>query len=137
MKYDFEIPLQRNQAAVYFDKLLDARKKIELKEVRELRSLSQNSYLHVVISLYGINFGSSLYEAKIDLKRMCDFMRYKKLGKHYLRETSKMDSKELTDFIDWIRTHSAKEGHYIPTSEEYITNRISIDREIESNKEYL
>ena len=64
-------------------------------------------------------------------------MSYEKNGKKYLKETRGMDSKELTDFIEWIRNYSAMGGCYIPTSEEYLINKYSIDREIEQNKQHL
>jgi len=137
MKYDTSNDMEKEKAKTRFNALLDAQKIIEVKEVRNKRSLSQNAYLHVCITLYAIEFGSTLNEAKTDLKRECSFMVYEKDGSKYLKETKKMDSKELTEFIEWIRNYSAQNGCYIPTSEEYLTNRISIDNDIERHKEYL
>ena len=117
--------------------LVEKESNVELKLIRLSRSISQNSYFHVVVSLYAIHFGYSLYEAKIYIKRMCTFMRYEKNGKKYLVQTSKQNSKELTLFIDWIRNMSAQNGCYIPTSEEYLINKFSIDREISACNAYL
>ena len=137
MKYDTSIEYEANQARTNLEHLISKEKLIEQKEIRQKRSISQNAYYHICVSLYAVHFGSTLNEAKTDLKRYCDFMSYEKNGKHYLKETRGMDSKELTDFIDWIRNYSAKGGCYIPTSEEYLSNRYAIDKEIEQNKQYI
>ena len=137
MKLDLSKTLERKKAKVYFDKLLLQNKKIELKVVQPNRSISQNSYLHVVISLYAINFGYTLNEAKTYLKRLCEFMVYEKNGIKYLKETSKMNSKELSEFINWIRNYASLNGLYIPTAEEYKENKFSIDKEINNHKTYL
>lgn len=137
MKYDLNNPLDEKSFDVRADYLKSKKKIVELKATRESRSIKQNSYLHVVITLYAIEFGNTLNEAKTDLKRACPFMTYEKNGKKYLVETSKQNSKELTDFIDWIRNYAAQNGCNIPTSEEYLQNRHRIDNEIERFKEYL
>jgi hypothetical protein len=54
-----------------------------------------------------------------------------------VKQTRQMDTKQLTDFIDWIRTYSSMQGCYIPTSEEYLMNRFEIDKEISKHKEFL
>ena len=137
MKFNTSIESDLKKAKVRFEYLCSKQKQIELKELRKSRSLSQNSYLHVVISLYCIEFGYTLNEAKTDLKRMCGFMTYEKNNSRYLRETKKMNSAELTEFIDWIRNYASQNGLYIPTSEEYKTNKHSIDNDINKFKEYL
>jgi deoxycytidine triphosphate deaminase len=137
MKFDLSTPNDLKQAKTHFKALCEAQNKIELKAIKNKRSLSQNAYLHVVITLYAIYFGSTLNEAKTDLKRGCSFMVYEKNGSKYLKETSKMDSKELTEFIEWIRNFAAENGCYIPTSEEYLQNKFSIDKDIDNNKKYL
>ena len=137
MNFDFKNNLDINKARTYLDKLIDDKSKCKMTKPREVRSIKQNSYLHVVITLYAIEFGYTLNEAKTDLKRLCDFMIYEKNETKYLKETKKMDSKELTQFIEWIRNYASLNGLYIPTSEEYLTNKHSIDNEIEKFKTYL
>lgn len=137
MKFDTSKPFDKNKAETRFKVLLEKGAKIELSEIKTKRSLSQNSYLHVVISLCAIEFGNNLDEMKTDLKRACEFMRYEKNGKSYLKRTRDMDSKELTEFIEWIIDFAGKEGLYIPSSDDYLMHRFEIDREIERNKQYL
>ena len=142
MKFDLANTFEAAKCEVYFDKLKKIEAKIELKKIAKKRSISQNSYFHVVVSIYAINLGYTLDEAKMLLKRMyakvCKALIYEKKGNKFYLSTSSMNSKELTEFIDWIRTHSAKDcGVYIPTSEEYLINCYAIDKEINQNKEYL
>ena len=66
MKLDLSKPFDKNKFVTYSAKLLEGGKQIELKEVRKSRTLKQNSYLHVIITLYAIYFGSTLEEAKTD-----------------------------------------------------------------------
>lgn len=46
-----------------------------------------------------------------------------------------MDTGELTQFVDWIRNYSSQNGLYIPSSEEYLEAKFSIDKEIEKHQE--
>ena len=137
MKLNLSIPFDKQKAITRFKVFLDQGKKIELTEIKPKRSLNQNAYLHVVISLCAIEWGNTLDEQKTDLKRECQFMRYEKNGKSYLKRTRDMDSKQLTEFIDWIRTHAGQQGLYIPDSQEYIMHRFEIDKEVDRHKEYL
>ena len=137
MRYDTKNEYEANQARTNLEYLISKQKVLEQKEIRTKRSISQNAYLHVVITLYAVYFGATINEAKTDLKRYCDFMTYQKNGKSYLKETKGMNSKELTEFIDWCRNYASKGGCYIPTSEEYLMNKYSIDKEIEANKTYI
>ena len=137
MKLDFTNPIDINKSITYLQKLIEGKKQIELKEIRKSRTTKQNSYLHVIITLYAIYCGSILKEAKTDLKRECSFMRYENNNNVYLKSTAKLNTKELTEFIEWIRNYSSINGCYLPTAEEYLTNRFEIDREIDNNKKYL
>jgi hypothetical protein len=137
VRYDLSKELDRISVQVKLNALKNKGAEIELKEIKPLRSLQANKYLHVCLALYGIEFGYTLEEVKTDMKRMCSFMTYEKNGKKFLRHTSKMQTDELTKFIEWIRTYSAQNGLYIPSADEYKINRISIDNEIERHKEWL
>ena len=137
MKYDLSNHIDRKKAEARFNKLLEQGKPIELKELKKARTLAQNRYLHVSISIFAIEFGYNLDEAKTHLKRNCDFMRYEKDGEVFLKRTRDMNTLELTDFVEWIRTYAGQKGCYIMSADEYLTNQIEIDREIDRYKEYL
>lgn len=101
------------------------------------RSASQNKYLHVCISIYAVEYGYTLEEAKTYLKRTCNFMVYEKNGFKFIKQTSQITSEELGQFITWIRNYAGMNGLYIPTAEEYNLNRHAIDMSIALQKQYL
>lgn len=136
MKYDLNNPIDVKKCDVRYQLLKNGHKRIELTEIRGKRTIRQNSYLHVVISLFAIDTGHTLDEAKTLLKRMSN-LYYEKNGVKFLKKTSQMDTKELTDFIDFIREKAALNGCYIPTAEEYLTQQFNIDQEILIHKKYL
>ena len=137
MKLDLSKEIDIKKAQTYFKTLLKDNKQIELKEIKKVRTIKHNAYLHVVISLYAINFGYTLEESKTLLKRMCSFMIYEKEGYKFLKQTSKMIDSDLSKFIDWIRNYAVKNGLYIPSPDEYLVNKFTIDKEIYNQKQYL
>ena len=137
MKLNLSNTYDKERAKTRLKVLIDKGAKIELTEIKGKRTIRQNSYLHVCISLFAIEFGYTLDEAKTLLKRQCEFMKYSKNGQLFLKRTRDMDTKELTEFIEWIRNYSSQQGLYLPTSEEYLLHRFEIDKEIEQNKNYL
>ena len=130
-------PLELKKANTYYEKLVSGGFKFELKKIIKKRSLSINSYLHVCLSIYAIEFGYTLIESKTYLKRTCPFMVYEKNGQKFLKETSKMNNQECAEFVEWVRNYSAKQGLYIPDAEEYKLNRYEIDKEIKNYNKYL
>lgn len=139
MKFDLSKEQDRISVQVRLNKLKADGSVIELKKLNPRRTLPQNSYIHVLFSLFGIEFGYTLDEAKTLLKRECPWMTYEKAGSKFkfLRHTSKMQTDELTKFIEWVRTYSAQKGLYLMSPEEYLQNQASIDNLIESHREYL
>ena len=137
MKFKLSENIEAQKARIYLENLISKEANIELTKKNPPRSLSQNSYLHVCISLYAIHFGYTLSEAKTLLKRACDFMTYQKEGQEHFVETSKSDSKILSQFTEWIRNYSSVNGCYIPSSEEYLEQKFYFDREVENHKTYL
>ncbi len=143
MKYNLSDEVEKQKAIFKFKKLLSEKKKVELKELKPRRTISQNSYLHVCITLYAIEIGLRVEEAKIQLKRICPFMVYDMTDKtganhKFVKQTSIMTTKEIGEFIEWIRNHAATElGCYIPTAEQYKDRRESIDQTIDQHKQHL
>ena len=125
------------KAETYFYKLAELECKIELRKIIPKRSISLNSYLHVCISLFAVEFGYTLDESKTLLKRLCSFMIYEKNGLKFLKKTSKLDDLECSKFVEFIRNYASQQGLYIPDADEYLTNKFNIDKEINKNKEYL
>lgn len=62
-------------------------------------------------------------------------MIYEKEKTKFLRSTADLDSKEMTEFIDWIRTFSSEQfGAYIPTPDEFLQNEFEIKKQLEHVK---
>lgn len=137
MIYDLSKDTQLKSFLVKSEYLIEKGFIVELSKKQKARSVNQNSYLHVLFSLYGIEVGLTIEEVKIDIKRACPFGFYKKNGVKYPIQTSKMDTKELTEFIEWFRNFSAQQGYYLPSAEEYKIHKHMIDQEIYKIKPYL
>ena len=137
MIYDTSKELEVNKLLSRLDALLSKKCIIELKEKKNNRTISQNSYLHVCISLFAIESGNHLEDMKYLLKKSCPFMHAFDGDNIKTKRTRDLDTKQMTDFIEWIRTFASMQGCYIPTADEYRQNKYAIDSEIEKFKEYL
>lgn len=137
MIYDLSKPLEQAKFKEKVNYLYENGAQVELKQVRLKRSLSQNSYFHVVVTLFALEYGEDLDSMKQILKHWrCLYAD--KAGAVVYKKTSKMDSKELTEFIEWVRNKASKDlGLYIPTSEEYLENQAEINRLMYQNQNYL
>ena len=140
MKFKLQSELEKFD--FYVDKLRKTECIVELKQIRKPRTIQQNKYLHVIISLFAIEAGYTLDEMKTVLKRECDFMRYRKSSgfekiEIFLKKSSQLNTKELTDWIDWIRNYAGQAGIYIPSPDDYLRNWAEIERTIEQQKQYL
>ena len=124
---------------MYFKKLLDDKAKIELKKIPAKRTISQNSYVHKLFTLWGSEYGLTTEEAKITVKRALGYT-YMKNGQEYFTQTSGMDTKELTEFIDKFRTWASHNGCYLPSADEFGMNyayyESMVERSIAMEKKY-
>lgn len=125
------------QAKEYLERLIKAEAKIKIEKVSGKRSLSQNAYLHVLFTLYGLEVGLTIDESKDFVKRSCPFMTYSKKDTIFVKKTSRLDTKEMTDFIDWFRNWSSKQEIYLPGADEYKFKYDEIISHIEANRQYL
>lgn len=136
MIYNGEEDIDRKQAIFRFRQLLADRKTFRLEAVRTVRTVKQNSYLHVLFNLYGIEFGWTLEEAKRLIKKRLGYS-YKKNGEIFLVETSKMNTKEMSVFIDKFLILASNDGCYLPTAREYKKSIHWYHREIKKFEKYL
>jgi len=133
LKSDFGI----ERAKSYLDKLITSGAKVKIEKVSGKRSTSQNSYVHVLFTLYGLEVGLTIDEAKGFVKRSCGWMRYDKNGHTFVKKTSDLNTKEFSQFVDWFRNWSAQQGIYLPSADEYGINYDEIKGHIEANRQYL
>ena len=132
----FKLPSESSKLQFYYDQVKSYEGIVELKKILKPRTINQNKFLHVLITLFGIEVGYTIEEAKTLLKRNCSFMIYEKKNEQFLRRTRDMNTKELADFITWIRNFAGLQGIYLPTADDYKRNWTEIEMTIESNKHY-
>lgn len=136
MIYNSSDTYDRRKMFTYLRQLIKTESLIDLRKVRKNRTVKQNSYLHKLFSLYGIEFGYTVNEVKQLIKIQLEYV-YKKGENLFFVQTSKMDTKELTIFIDKFRNLAAKQGCYLPSADEYNGKFDYFDNIIESNSQYL
>ncbi len=131
MKLDLSKPFDLKKAEARFSKLCAKGAKIELTEFLPKRSISNNSYFHVVVAYFCQETGYNIDEAKTVLKRQYG-LYYEKNGQKFIRSTTDLDDKEMCDFTEYIRTFCFEQlGVYVETPEEYRSNQFEIEKELQ------
>lgn len=120
MKYRLSNPDELKQAWEYLSKLTGQEAIVEIKKVNPNRSLKQNSYYHLILGIFGLEFGWTVEEAKILHKREVSpqIFIYDKKGKKFVRSSADLTTKEMTDAIEQLRKYSADNGLYLPSPNE-------------------
>jgi len=118
-------------------------KKIELKVKHPRRSIPQNSYLHLILSAFGANFGYTLEETKQYIFKQIvnkdTFYNGEKTGLVTLQEwrsTSDLDSKEMTVCIDRFLDYSSKNGYGLPEPSNLAWIE-ELEQQVANNKQFL
>jgi hypothetical protein len=117
MKYDLSSLDETNEAFEYLTKLGGKESIVEIKKVSPGRSLSQNNYLHLILTAFGDHFGYELEEAKAVYKYInADIYRHKKKDFPYpfWRSSADLTKDEMTASIDKFRLVSAQHGCELP-----------------------
>lgn len=145
MRYDGSNELHAAQARARLEKLIRERKVFDLTEKKPQRSLSQNSYLHVILAYFACQYGETTEYVKREYyKKLVNpdtFIRAREdrfLGRiKYLRSSADLTTEEMTLSIDRFRNWSAESaGIYLPSPDE---GRLVLlmEMEIERNKEFI
>lgn len=125
MIYNPKNPLHVSQAVDKLKYFITKEKRFELKAKHDRRSISQNSYLHLILTWFSIETGYTLEEVKQYIfKKVVNSSLFddgeiegkiKGLKIQRWRSTASLDTKELTLAIDRFRDFSSKElGIYLP-----------------------
>lgn len=125
------------EAFTYLTKLAANGSLVEVKKISPKRSLSQNSYLHLLLGAFGAHFGYSLEEAKAIYKELNNSLyRYEKKGRTFWRSSADLSKEDMAKSIDLFMQKSAEQGYPLPlaTDQEWLR---SIENEIERTKHYL
>lgn len=143
-KSEFDIHRARSR----LEYLIEKGKTFEIIEKKPKRSLSQNNYLHLILSFFALEYGETLEYVKQEIfKKQVNREIFKteyinpKTGevREAWRSTSSLDTKEMTLAIDRFRNFSSKEaGIYLPAPEDMVYLN-EIEREIKkyNNQNYL
>ena len=118
MKLNMETEYDCTKARDYLAKLIERKAFIELREVKAKRTNQQNAYLHAILTEWACECGYTLAEMKCAAKAACGYV-YHKGGVVMYRETSKMDTKELSDFTEKLRNVAAQQDVYLMSPEEF------------------
>ena len=87
----------------------------------------------MIFTLFGLEQGYSVDEAKVIVKRELKYT-YINNGVTFLKKTSEMNTKQLTEFIDKFRNWSVKEHNiYLPAPNESLEE---LENYIESQKQW-
>ena len=105
-----------------FKWLVEHKKTFELKEKRTKRTYSQNNYLHLLLSYFGLELGYTLAESKQMYKGLNkDVFIYQKNGQQFIRSSADLDTKEMTITIDRFKNFASVEaGVYLPEASDVI-----------------
>lgn len=115
--------------------LLNSGSMVELRE-RKKRTLSQNSYLHLIIGVVAMETGNTLaYSKDIYFKRIANpalFIVTKKdpiAGDvQYLRSSADLSKEEMSQAIDRFKIWAAQNGIYLPApGDESLLRTIEIE----------
>ena len=145
MLYNFSNPLDVQNARVRLEHLISRQCTAELTEKKPKRTLSQNSYFHLLLGYFASQTGNTLEWVKQQYyKKLCNpdlFIGEKEdrfLGRiKYVRSSADLRTDEMNLSIERFRNWSASEaGIYLPepTNEAEIR---ALQVEVERYKTYL
>lgn len=145
MIFNLNNPFEHDKFKEYVNKLYSQKVVVEVKKRLPNRSLSQNSYLHLILGWFACETGYSLEEVKLDyFKKTCnrDLFERKKINKQgkeitYIRSSTELTTGEMTTAIERFRNYaSAQASIYLPAPNES-QFLIHIQQEMERNKEFI
>jgi hypothetical protein len=143
MKYNTKT--QSLEAIKHLQRCIDKGSIVEIIEKRKSKSVSQNAYLHAILSMAAIHFGLTLDEVKQVMKHSAAYhldwisqdKEYEGVLVYVYKSIAKFNSLEINQFIDHIRNFSQLHDCYLPTANEYKQGQLEYDNEIEIQSRYL
>lgn len=141
MIYNPTNPLHQKQAIEKLKYFFSKGKRFELKAKHDKRSISQNSYLHLILTWFGIETGYTLEEVKQEI-----FKKHVNANLFYdgefdgvvkierWRSTANLDTAEMTLAIDRFRNFSSQDlGIYLPEPNDLVLLQ-ELENEISKHK---
>lgn len=137
MKYRMSDPIENKAARNRLYYLASKRRVVEIKEVRPKRTLAQNSYLHLLLGAFGLNFGYTLEEAKLIYKQVNkQLYYYRKKKRTFIRSSADLNKEQMAISIDKFMQASATAGFELPlaTDQAWL---IEVENQMERERRYL
>ena len=144
MIYNPQNRIEVNRAIEKIKYFISEGKIFELKEKRKRRTISQNSYLHLLFSWFALETGYTTDEVKQDIFKKIvnpntfyegEFGRLIKIERW--RSTATLNTEEMTLCINRFRDYASKEaGIYLPEPTDLVMIR-QLEIEVTNNQHYL
>lgn len=118
MKYQLTTVDEIEKAFAYLQLLVEREAEVDIKRVVQSRSLNQNSYLHLLLGIFGLETGYERHEAKILYKREAnpDIYVYDKNGTKFMRSSADLDTAEMARSIDKFIKYAGEQGIELPAA---------------------
>lgn len=143
MIYDPNSKLECQQAIEKIKHFIAKGQKFELKAKYPKRSISQNSYLHLILTWFGLETGYTLQEVKQDIFKKeinpkifydGEIEKVKGIKVQRWRSSASIDTAEMNLAIDRFRNFSSNElGIYLPEPTD-LALLTELEREISKHK---
>lgn len=126
MLYNNANPYDRGRFLDKARRLAEEGKIVELTEKAQ-RTISQNSYLHLLIGIVATVVGTTLEDAKETYyKRIANpsifvrkrFDKVLKIERDYLRSSSRLNKDEMSESISRFKIWASQNGIYLPEPDE-------------------
>lgn len=144
MIYNPQNRIEVNRAIEKIKYFISEGKIFELKAKRERRTISQNSYLHLLFSWFALETGYTTDEVKQDIFKKIvnpntfyegEFGKIIKIERW--RSTASLNTEEMTLCINRFRDYASKEaGIYLPEPTDLVMIR-QLEIEVTNNQQYL
>jgi hypothetical protein len=147
-RYNLKEPFRAEQARRRLEQLIKKGALTDLTEVTK-RSLSQNNYLHLILSYFALELGYSLNYVKLRIFK-CTWNKdifvttkvSNKTGEQYtdIRSTADLNKEEMSKAIDTFITKASLEANIrlpIPSDLLYEDEMTKIALEVAANEKYL
>lgn len=146
MIFNSEIELDKKRAIERFKYFLSKGKTFELVEKKPKRSIRQNSYLHLILSWYALEYGETLEYIKQEVfKKQInkEIFEYEFINKKTgeirteYKSTANLNTGQMTIAINRFRNYASKEaGIYLPEPDDILILQ-QIENEIKNNKQFI
>jgi hypothetical protein len=144
MIYNPQNRIEVNRAMEKIKYFIAKEQPFELKAKRERRTISQNSYLHLLFSWFALETGYTTDEVKQDIFKKIvnpntfyegEFGKLIKIERW--RSTASLNTEEMTLCINRFRDYASKEaGIYLPEPTDLVMIR-QLEIEVTNNQQYL